>query len=257
MNGKLFTRAILRKPGKSMIRGLRSSDLGLPDYELALHQHDDYVRSLQLCGLETNVLTADESHPDSVFVEDTALLTPACAIITRPGAESRRGETKSIRPVIEKYYDTVYEITGPATVEAGDIMMAGSHFYIGLSERTNMEGAEQLISLLEKHGMTGSVIRLKDVLHLKTGISYLESNTLLAAGEFISNKEFQSFNIIKIDPDESYAANCIRINDFVIVPEGFPSTRRKIESAGYQTIAVDVSEFRKLDGGLSCLSLRF
>ncbi|MEE4213784.1 MAG: arginine deiminase family protein [Bacteroidales bacterium] len=257
MSRKFFTRAILRKPGVSMIKGLRSADLGTPAYETALRQHFDYARALQLCGLETIVLEADENYPDSVFVEDTALLTPECAIICRPGAESRRGETAGIRPVIEEYYKAVYEVKAPGTVEAGDIMMVGSHFYIGLSERTNSEGAEQLISLLEGHGMTGSMVELKDVLHLKTGVSYLENNTLLAAGEFPAKKEFQSFNIIDIGPSESYAANCIWVNDNVLVPAGYPLTAQSIRAAGYNIIEIDVSEFRKLDGGLSCLSLRF
>lgn len=257
MTRQLFTRAILRKPGLSMIRGLRSTDLGTPDYVLALRQHSDYARALQLCGLETIVLETDENYPDSVFVEDSALLTPECAIICRPGAESRRGETESIRPVIEEYYRLVYEVSAPGTVEAGDVMMVGSHYYIGLSERTNSEGAKQLISLLEKHGMTGSVIELRDVLHLKTGVSYLENNTLLASGEFLQKKEFQSFNIIDVDPSEGYAANCIWVNGNVLLPAGYPGTRDQISDAGYKIIEIDVSEFRKLDGGLSCLSLRF
>jgi len=257
MKRQLFTRAILRKPGKSLINGLRSNDLRTPDYGLALRQHADYARALKQCGLEIVVVDADESYPDSVFVEDTALLTPACAIITRPGAVSRRGETESIRPVLEKYYEAVYEIKSPGTVEAGDIMMVASHFYIGISERTNRDGADQLISLLENHGMTASVIALKDVLHLKTGVSYLENNILLAAGEFIHRKEFQAFNIIRISPSESYAANCIWVNSNVLVPAGYPVTRDKISDAGYKIIEIDLSEFRKLDGGLSCLSLRF
>jgi len=240
-----------------MTKGLRSADLGTPDYDLAIQQHSAYASALQQCGLETVVLDAEEKFPDSVFVEDTALLTPSCAIITRPGAESRRPESAMMRPVIESWFDTVYEITGPGTIEAGDIMMVDSHFYIGISERTNREGANQLISFLEMHGMTGSTVGLTDMLHLKTGISYLENNTLLAAGEFPDHVEFQSFKIIVTDPSEGYAANCIWVNGTVIVPEGYPLTRRKIETAGCNTIAVDVSEFRKLDGGLSCLSLRF
>ncbi len=253
----LFTKAILRKPGKSIIKGLRSADLGIPDYKLALRQHSDYVRALEICGLETIVLDADERFPDSVFVEDTALLTPSCAIITRPGAQSRRGETEGIKPAIECCFESVYEIMEPGTVEAGDIMMVGSHYFIGLSERTNREGAEQIISFLERHGMTGSTVGLKEVLHLKTGLSYLEKNTLLVAGEFLQLEEFQRFNIIEIDQAESYAANCIWVNGTVLVPAGYPKTSQKIKEAGYYTIEVDVSEFHKLDGGLSCLSLRF
>lgn len=141
----MFTRAIVRTPGKSMVNGLTSAGLGLPDYEKALNQHADYVRALQSCGLDVLVLPVDEQYPDSTFVEDVALLTSACAIVTNPGAPSRKGETAEIKQVLGDFYTTIEEIQDPGTVEAGDIMMVGSHFYIGLSERTNAVGAQQLI----------------------------------------------------------------------------------------------------------------
>lgn len=253
----MFTKAILRKPCMNMVDGLRSDDLGVPDYELALHQHAKYNEALQECGLDTIVLDPDENYPDSVFIEDVALLTPACAIITRPGAESRRGETHSMRHLLSKYYTSIYEIAEPGTVEAGDIMMAGKHFYIGLSGRTNLDGAMQVISYLRENGMTGSTIKLERVLHLKTGLSYIENNNLVASGEFLLKNDFKNFNMIEINDDESYAANCIWVNGTVIIPEGYPGAMQKIESAAYNIITLDMSEFRKLDGGLSCLSLRF
>jgi len=129
--------------------------------------------------------------------------------------------------------------------------------YIGLSERTNLNGAEQVISILNKYGMSGSVIKLEKVLHLKTGLSYLENNNLVACGEFLSNTEFKKFNIIEIPKEESYAANCVWINNKVLIPKGYTKAKQKIIDAGYTVIEIDVSEFRKLDGGLSCLSLRF
>jgi dimethylargininase len=135
--------------------------------------------------------------------------------------------------------------------------MVGNHFYIGNSERTNREGADQLIRILEKQGMTGSVVPLKEMLHLKSGLSYLEENRLLISGEFINQPTFDGFQKIEVGPDESYAANSLWINSKVLVPAGFPKTLKKIEQAGYKTIVLDVSEFQKLDGGLSCLSLRF
>jgi dimethylargininase len=135
--------------------------------------------------------------------------------------------------------------------------MVGSHFYIGLSARTNLEGARQVIRFLQKYGLTASTVELKEVLHLKTGVAYLERNNLVAFGEFLSKPEFRKFNLLPIDPDERYAANCLWINDRVLIPAGYPKTRMTLEKAGYTTIQVDVSEFRKLDGGLSCLSLRF
>eukprot|EP01061_Rhynchopus_euleeides_P023927 TRINITY_DN3872_c0_g1_i4.p2 TRINITY_DN3872_c0_g1~~TRINITY_DN3872_c0_g1_i4.p2 ORF type:complete len:281 (+),score=105.46 TRINITY_DN3872_c0_g1_i4:122-844(+) len=240
-----------------MVKGITTANLGLPDYANALKQHAAYVQTLKGCGLEVLVLPATEEFPDSTFVEDDALMTPHCGIVTNPGAASRKGEVEAMAPIVRQFYDKVETIQAPGTVEAGDIMMVGKHFYIGLSARTNESGAAQMIALLEKHGMTGSVVSLTEVLHLKTGVSYLENNNLLACGEFVKHPDFQKYNILEVDPSESYAANSVWINGSVLVPAGFPKTRKMIESAGYKICDVDVSEFRKLDGGLSCLSLRF
>ena len=253
----MFKNAIVRTPCKNMINGLSTTRLGRPDYKKALVQHSNYTRALQKCGLKITVLEADENFPDSTFVEDVALLTPKCAIITNPGAISRKGETAGMIKILRNFYSNIEEIEEPGTVEAGDIMMVDSHFYIGLSERTNKEGAQQIIKLLEKYKLSGSMVSLEKVLHLKTGVAYLENNNLVTCGEFVSKNEFQKFNILEIDEDESYAANCIWVNNRVIIPKGFPKTQKTIENIGYQTIEIDVSEFQKLDGGLSCLSLRF
>ena len=253
----MFKKAIVRTPGKNMVEGISTAELGLPDYELALLQHANYIEALKECGLEVTILEADDTYPDSTFVEDVALLTKVCAIVTNPGAASRRGEIVAIKKVLKDFYENIEEVREPGRVEAGDIMMVGDHFYIGLSERTNQSGAEQMIAYLEKYGMSGSVVSLEEVLHLKTGIAYLEENNLLACGEFLKKEEFQKFNILEIDQSESYAANCIWVNGTVLVPKGYPKARAMIEGAGYQVKEVDVSEFRKLDGGLSCLSLRF
>jgi len=253
----LFTKAIVRIPGRSFVNGITSVNLGLPNYELALKQHQNYVNALISCGLEVTVLPPDENFPDSTFVEDTALLTPHCAVITNPGAPSRKGEIIQMKKVLEKFYSDIEEIKDPGTVEAGDIMMVGNHFYIGLSERTNSEGAKQMIQILESYGMSGSVVELKNVLHLKTGVAYLEQNNLIACGEFVTNPIFKKFNIIEIPEEESYAANCVWINGKVLIPKGYPISKKRILDAGYLILEIDVSEFRKLDGGLSCLSLRF
>jgi len=253
----MYSKAIVRTPCRNMIYGLTSANLGLPNYSLALHQHHEYIEALKKCGLEVTVLEADENYPDSVFIEDAALLTPQCAIITNPGASSRKGETFEISKTLHRFCSNIETIEDPGTLEAGDVMMVGNHFYIGLSERTNENGANQLKSLLKKYGMTASTIILEKSLHLKTGVSYLENNNIAATGEFLRKPEFQQFNVIEMDDDESYAANCVWINDKVLVPKGFSKAKRKIEEFDYTTIAVDVSEFQKLDGGLSCLSLRF
>jgi len=253
----MFKNAIVRIPSKSMTRGLTSVNLGKPDYEKALVQHQNYSKALEKCGVEVCILEADENFPDSCFVEDVALLTPDCAVITNPGAESRKGETKGLEKVLAKFYNNIEFIKEPGTVEAGDIMMVGNHFYIGISARTNTSGAQQMIKILEKYKCSGSMVSLEKVLHLKTGLAYLENNNLVVCGEFVSKVEFQNFNRIEIDVEESYAANCIWVNGQVLIPSGFPKTKAKIEKAGYAVMEVDVSEFQKLDGGLSCLSLRF
>jgi dimethylargininase len=158
-----------------MIKGLTSSTEGAPDYLKALTQHKIYTDALKFCGLEITTLPPNDNYPDSTFVEDAALLTPHCGIVTRPGAPSRRKETKSIKMVIEDYYDNIEEIKSPGTVDAGDIMMVGSHYYIGLSKRTNSAGANQIIKTLNKYDMTGSTVTLSDMLHLKSGVVYLEN----------------------------------------------------------------------------------
>lgn len=240
-----------------MAEGLSSADLGIPDYRKALVQHQDYITALQECGLDITVLPADENLPDSTFVEDPALLTPHCAILTRPGAPSRTAETAAMREPLSRFFDSIETIEGPGSVEGGDIMMVEDFYYIGLSGRTNRNGAGQMIDILKKYGMDGEVVALEDVLHLKTGLSYLEYNNLLICGEFLQNETFERFNHLVVDADEAYAANSVWVNDVVLTPAGFPKTRALIESAGYAVREVDVSEFQKLDGGLSCLSLRF
>lgn len=253
----MFTKAIVRTPSSSMINGLTEANLGAPDYALALQQHADYIAALKECGLEVTILPSLEAYPDACFVEDTALLTPHCAILTRPGAVSRRGEVDHIAAAVHEHYDNVYRLSDAGHLEAGDVMMVGRHFYIGLSERTDMVGAEELIAILEKHAMSGSVVNMSEMLHLKTGINYLENNQMLAFGEMLVHPDFAAFSRTAIAPEESYAANCVWINGTVLVPKGFPKTLDAVKSLGYRTREVDVSEYQKLDGGLSCLSLRF
>lgn len=253
----MFTKAITRQPGKSLINGLSSSDLGKPDYNKALIQHAAYVEALKSCGLDVLVLPAEEEFPDSTFVEDTALLAPDCAIIMRPGAPSRRGEVDSMQPVLEKFYDHVEKVVTPGTAEAGDIMMVGKDFYIGQSARTNQYGAQQIVQLLSKYGYRGHVVPVKEMLHFKSGIAYLENETIVAVDQKTVLAPFEGFNIIPVDTDEAYAANCVWVNGTILVAKGFPKTLERIQRAGYSTITLDMSEYRKLDGGLSCLSLRF
>ncbi len=256
----MFKNVIVKRPGRSLAEGITSApELGKPNYDLALKQHDTYIEALKACGVAVTVLEADETYPDSCFVEDTAILTRSCAIISNPGAQSRKGEVESMSHVLKNFFtpEQTVRIQSPGTIEGGDVMMVGDHFYIGLSARTNAEGARQFIAALESFGYTGSVVTLTEVLHLKTGLSYLENNNLLVSGEFTTKEDFQKFNRIEITPDESYSANCIWMNGKVIVPAGYEKTTQAVKDAGYDVIIVDTSEYRKIDGGLSCLSLRF
>jgi len=253
----MFKNAIVRKPSKSLVGGIASENLGKPIYEKAIMQHEVYVEALKKCGVEVTILKADENYPDSCFVEDTAIVTKKCAIITNPGAQTRKGEEAIIKETLKKFYDNIECIKTPGTIEGGDVMMVGDHFYVGLSTRTNEEGARQFIKILRKYGYDGTIVPLKKVLHLKTGLAYLENNNLLVAGEFVDNPVFKDFNKIIIDEKESYSANCIWINGKVIVSAGYEKTKKDVEALGYDIIEVDTSEYRKIDGGLSCLSLRF
>jgi len=253
----MFKKAIVRKPGNSLVAGIGPGNLGEVNFEVALKQHADYVSALQQAGLTVTVLEAQEQYPDSCFVEDAAILTKNVAIITNPGAPSRKGEEETVSQALESFYNNIHVIDAPGTIEGGDVMMVGDYFYVGLSARTNSLGAEQFLRILRGFGYDGAIVRLKEMLHLKTGLAYLESNNLLVAGELVDNPIFKDFNRIIIPADEGYAANCIWINDYVLVPSGYPKTKRVITTLGYQVLEVDTSEFRKLDGGLSCLSLRF
>lgn len=240
-----------------MISGLSEANLGAPDYDTALRQHQNYITALQACGLDVVVLDPDEAFPDSTFIEDVAVLTPHCAIVTRPAAPSRAGETRSISRILPDYFQQIEVIHEPGTLDGGDVMQIGDHFYIGLSGRTNSEGARQLIAILRKYGMTGSTVVVKEFLHLKTGVTALGDTTLIATGECIERPEFSGFAILPVAHKEAGAANCIRINNHILMPAGFPSVKALLKDLGAETIEVDISEFAKLDGGLTCLSLRF
>jgi dimethylargininase len=254
---KHFTHAIVKSPCKNLANGLTSAGLGIADFQRATCQHKAYIDALENLGLNVKILEPDEQFPDSTFVEDTALLTPEIAILTRPGAISRRGEVTAIKKAIKCYYDEVETIVAPGTVDAGDIMMVGATYYIGISQRTNPEGAGQICQILQKAGMKGITVPLAKMLHLKSGLSYLENDHLVISGEFIGKPVFAHFKKIEVSEKEQYAANCLWINGTVLLASGFPLLSKQIRARGYPVIELDMSEFQKLDGGMSCLSLRF
>ena len=255
-----FNNVIVRTPCRAICDGITSApELGQPIYEKALEQHANYIEALKQCGVQVTVLPADERYPDSCFVEDPALITRKCAIITNPGAESRNGEKFEIIDALKKFFpeDKIEHIEAPGTLEGGDVMMVDDTFYVGESARTNKEGIHQLTEILAKYDMKCIAVPLEKVLHLKTGVNYLEHNRMLVSGEFIEKEEFKDYDKTIIPEEEAYAANCIWMNETVIVPEGYPAVLQAVQDMGYKTLLVDTSEFRKIDGGLSCLSLRF
>ncbi|MDR3225024.1 MAG: N(G),N(G)-dimethylarginine dimethylaminohydrolase [Clostridiales Family XIII bacterium] len=256
----MFKNAIVKRPGKSLSEGITSApELGKPDYESAIRQHDAYIEALKSTGVNVTVLEADERYPDSCFVEDTAVITRKCAISANPGAGTRNGEAQEMLPTLREFFgeDDIEYIKAPGTLEGGDVMMVGDHFYVGRSARTNEEGIRQFVAILERRGLSGSEVPLEHVLHLKTGVNYIENDNLLVFGEFSNKPDFAKYNKIEIPEAEAYAANCIWMNGKVIVPAGYPVTTERIQAAGYEVIHVDTSEYKKIDGGLSCLSLRF
>lgn len=250
----MYSKAIVRRPGSNFAGGITTSGLGRPDFEKALAQHDAYCDALRRCGVEVTVLEADERYPDGCFVEDTAVVTGEVAVITRPGALTRRGEEAEIARVLSGYMETV-TIEPPGTLEGGDILRAEKHYFIGISARTNREGARQLSAILEKHGYTSSEAEVRAGLHLKSDIAYLGERNFISTPAF--SDIVPSANVIILEQDEYYSANCLRVNDFLLIPSGFPKSKKRIADLGYSLIELDMSEFRKMDGGLTCLSLLF
>ncbi len=255
-----FTRAIVRPPPPTFANGITTADDGPPDLDRALAQHHDYCHALEHCGLAVSSLSIDTAYPDSCFVEDTAILTARGAIATRPGAPSRAGEVLSVLPALQAYFPDVARIVAPGTVDGGDVCDADGHFLIGLSARTNEDGARQLAELLGNLGYRSSVIDIRDrrrLLHLKSGLSYLGDGRMIVTADVPRTAALAPYELIEVDETERYAANCVRINDQVLVAAGYPQTRAAIEFLGYKVIAPEMSEYRKMDGGPSCLSLRF
>lgn len=249
--------AIVCTPCKNMVHGHTTANLGEPNYQTALNQHKNYINLLKELELEVNELLPDENYPDSTFVEDTAVFTPEFSVLTNPGAESRKGEIKAIEKNLEEKFSDLKKIKNPDTLDGGDVLEVEDHFYIGISERTNQAGADQFIEIVKKYGMTGSTIPVKKGLHLKSAVSYLGNNYMLIDSEALNINYFEGFTKITTASGEGYAANSISVNGSVILPEGFPKTKEKVELAGFSVRTLNVSEFRKLDGGLSCLSLRY
>lgn len=253
----IFTHAITRKPSKNFARGLTTTVSQEPaDYGLMCRQHEAYLAALSAAGLEVIVLDPLPDYPDAHFVEDTAVVTPDVAVITFPGAEARRGEEVSIVPVLAEFRP-IARIQAPGTVDGGDVLQVGNHFFIGLSERTNPEGAAQLGRILQSYGHSWTTVAVGAGLHFKSSVNYVGRNTLLVTPDFTARDTLRGYVQIVLDGAESYAANTLLVNEHLLIPAGYPATRQKLATLGLKLIELEVSEVRKMDGGLTCMSLRF
>ena len=251
----MITFAVTRTPAHTMGRGITTAGLGPPDYEMALRQHEKYVRALESIGLEVMVLPAAPEFPDAHFVEDTAVVTPEMAVIARPGAQSRRGEEETIEPVLALRRPVV-RIQPPGTLDGGDVLTAGETCFIGISQRTNEEGARQLGEALERSGIKWQAVSVGEGLHLKSSASHLGGNTLLLNDSLVNAPQFEQFDKITAAKTEQGAASSLLINDNLLIAGGFPETRAKLEAKGYRPVELNISEMQKMDGGLTCLSIR-
>ncbi|MGF3195261.1 dimethylarginine dimethylaminohydrolase family protein [Facklamia sp. P13055] len=256
-----FSHAIVRTPSQSMLEGITTGMFSKeqPVYEDALVQHANYVKALEELGVKVTALEPLEEYPDSCFVEDPAVVMAEFAIVTNSPKESRNGEKYEMKKVLKDFYkeDQIIYIEAPGTMEGGDVMLVDKHFYVGLSDRTNQEGAKQFDQIVRQFGYTSSTVPVTEGLHLKDFVIYLENNNMLVSSVMNKVEDFQKYKRYVVEAEELYAINSLYINGTVLVPEGHPKTQAHIESLGYPVKVVNTDEFKKIDGSLTCLSLRF
>lgn len=247
--------AIARRPGPDLAGGLTTSGLGAPDHALMLDQHAAYVHALETAGLAVEVLEPLPGFPDAYFVEDAAVVVPEVAILTRPGAPSRREEPAHIESALAARRP-IARIEAPATLDGGDVLIAGRRCLVGVSARTNRAGAEALAAILKPHGYAVVPVEVDDGLHLKSGLNLVGPDTFAATPPFAHLDTLAGSEVIVLATADAYAANSLWVNDTLIVPAGFDRARERFESTGLDIVELDLSEARKMDGGLTCMSVR-
>lgn len=253
-----FTHAICRKPGRSVVRGLRASDAGDPDFDAFAREHAAYVEALAGAGVEVTLLEPLEAWPDSVFVEDPALCVAGTAIILRPGAPSRFGERGPARAALREHFDTVIDLRGDGYVDGGDILVTGREVLVGLSSRTDSKGVEALSPVLNGLGVPMRVLRAPPgILHFKTECGLLDEETVFCTRVLAESGCFSGYRVIECPEGEEAAANLVRINGAVLASAGHPATAGLLAGEGYDVRTISVAQAARLDGGLSCMSLRF
>ncbi|MEQ1819694.1 MAG: hypothetical protein ABL871_13895 [Terricaulis sp.] len=257
MNFHAFNRAIVRTPSRSVVDGLRAVDVGAPSYDGVLAEHGAYVRVLEALGMTVETLPALQEFPDSVFVEDTALVFTGAAILLRPGAATRRGEAAEMAATLDRNFERVLRLED-GTAEGGDVLTTPRGVFIGASARTSTIGAAALVSLLAQIGQQGFVVNTPPgVLHLKSDCSLLDDETILCTSRLAAAEPFPGFRLILTPEGEEGAANALGIWSAVLLSEGHPRTAELLAQSGYNVKALKTAEIAKIDAGLSCMSLRW
>lgn len=257
MSFHAFNRAIVRIPSRSVVDGLRAVDVGAPSYEGVLQEHAAYVQALESLGVSVETLPALEAFPDSVFVEDTALVFTRAAILLRPGAATRRGEAAEMASTLERNFERVLRLED-GTAEGGDVLTTPRAVFIGVSARTSLSGASALVSLLAQIGLQGVVVRTPPgVLHLKSDCSMLDDETILCTPRLAAAEPFPGFRLIPTPEGEEGAANALRIGGKVLLSDAYSRTAEVLARAGYPVVPMKTAEIAKIDAGLSCMSLRW
>jgi dimethylargininase len=252
-----FNSAIVRTPGRSVVNGLRANPGPAPVFETVLAEHQAYLAALRAAGVNVTVLPALEQFPDSIFVEDPALVFTQAAVLLRPGAPSRVAEARELADALATRFPHVLQLTD-GFVDGGDILVTPGRVLIGLSARTNEAGAAALSGLLQSIGLTGQVVQVpRGTLHLKTDCSLIDEETILATEELAGSGLFEGFRVLVAPSDERHATNALRVNDVVFIRAGCPRTFEMLVKHGLNVIALPVSEIAKIDAGLSCMSLRW
>jgi dimethylargininase len=253
-----FDQAIVRQPGRSVVNGIRSDPQATCGYAGILLEHAAYVAALRAVGLTVDVLPPLEDFPDSIFVEDPALVFPEGAILLRPGASSRLGESEEMRSALTRHFDRVLELQGDEYADGGDILVAPEIVFIGMSRRTSLTGAEALRAKLERFGRKARIVETPGtILHFKTATSMLSEDAMLATKPMADSGLFAGLRIVVVPDGEEPAANAIRVNDTVFVGGSYPRTIDLLDKEGFDVRALPTTEIAKLDAGLSCMSLRW
>jgi dimethylargininase len=252
-----FNSAIVRTPGRSVVAGLSSTPGPAPVFEKVLTEHQTYIDALRAAGVQVTMLPALEAFPDSIFVEDPALVFSDAAILLRPGAPMRRAEAQELAPTLAARFQTVLDLND-GYADGGDILVTPKQVLIGLSARTNLAGAKALGALLNAIGMQAKVVNVPaGTLHLKTDCSLVDEETVLATESLRRSGLLDDYRVLRVPEAERAATNALRVNDQVFIRAGCPRTQDLLDQHGLHVVPLPVSEIAKIDAGLSCMSLRW